>query len=178
MKISYAVTVCNEFVEIQKLVNFLLEHKRLQDEIVILYDEAHGDPRVEEFLRAKSINGGFNWHSGIFNNHFSEWKNHLNELCFGDVIVNLDADELPSEEMIENLPTLLENYPEIDLFRVPRINLVEGLTQEHINQWGWDISTLEGFEEEKILDLSNPKDLDEYNLLKKYNLIIKEDKIP
>ena len=29
MKISYAITVCNEFVEIQNLVRFLLENKRL-----------------------------------------------------------------------------------------------------------------------------------------------------
>ena len=33
MKISYAITVCNEFVEIQKLVLFLLDHKRKEDEI-------------------------------------------------------------------------------------------------------------------------------------------------
>ena len=38
MKISYAITVCNEFVEIQKLVLFLLDHKRDEDEIIILYD--------------------------------------------------------------------------------------------------------------------------------------------
>ena len=39
MKISYAITVCNEFLEIQKLVPFLLDNKRQQDEIVILYDQ-------------------------------------------------------------------------------------------------------------------------------------------
>ena len=35
MKISYAITVCNEFVEIQKLVLFLLDHKRIEDEIFV-----------------------------------------------------------------------------------------------------------------------------------------------
>ena len=34
MKISYAITVCNEFVEIQRLVSFLLTHKRKEDNIV------------------------------------------------------------------------------------------------------------------------------------------------
>ena len=38
MKISYAVTVCNEFIEIQRLITFLLEHKRPQDEIVVQQD--------------------------------------------------------------------------------------------------------------------------------------------
>jgi hypothetical protein len=49
MKISYAITVCNEFIEIQRLVRFLLQHKRIQDNIVILYDEVNGDPEVENF---------------------------------------------------------------------------------------------------------------------------------
>ena len=75
MKISYAITVCNEFVEIQNLVRFLLENKRPEDEIVILYDEKNGDEGVEFFLRAKSVNSSFAWHSAEFNDHFANWKN-------------------------------------------------------------------------------------------------------
>lgn len=59
MTVSYALTVCNEFVEIQRLVHFLLRHKRIQDNIVILYDEANGDPEIENFLRSHSVNGEF-----------------------------------------------------------------------------------------------------------------------
>ena len=65
MKITYAITVCNEFIEIQRLVGFLLQHKRLQDNIVILYDEANGDPEIENFLRSHSVNGEFSWHNSI-----------------------------------------------------------------------------------------------------------------
>ena len=61
MKISYAITVCNEFVEIQKLIPFLLKHKRYEDEIVVLYDINNGHEGIEQFLRAKSINGEFSW---------------------------------------------------------------------------------------------------------------------
>jgi len=35
MKISYAIPVCNEFVEIQRLITFLLENKRSEDENII-----------------------------------------------------------------------------------------------------------------------------------------------
>ena len=42
MKISYAITVCNETREIQNLVSFLLKHKRVEDEIVILFDSING----------------------------------------------------------------------------------------------------------------------------------------
>jgi hypothetical protein len=58
--ISFSLTVCNEFIEVQRLVQFLLQHKHPQDNIVILYDEANGDPEVENFLRTHSINGKTN----------------------------------------------------------------------------------------------------------------------
>ena len=140
MKISYAITVCNEFIEIQRLVNFLLQHKRAQDNIVILYDEANGDPEIESFLRSHSINGEFSWHKGKFNNHFADWKNKLTSLCTGDYIFQIDADEYPSEDLIQSLPEMLELNPEMDIFLVPRVNTVEGLTPEHIAKWGWNVT--------------------------------------
>ena len=140
MKISYAITVCNEFVEIQRLVNFLLQHKRIQDNIVILYDEANGDPEIESFLRSHSINGEFAWHKGKFDRHFADWKNKLTSLCSGDYIFQIDADEIPAEDLMKTLPELLEANPEMDLFLVPRVNTVEGLTQEHILKWNWGVN--------------------------------------
>ena len=140
MKISYAITVCNEFLEMQKLVTFLLDNKRQEDEIVILYDQGNGDKGIEEYLRSKSVNGAFNWHSGTFGGNFSDWKNKLTSLCNGDYIFNIDADEMPTEELINNLPYILEINPEVDIFLVPRINTVEGLTQEHIQKWRWNVN--------------------------------------
>jgi hypothetical protein len=140
MKISYAITVCNEFLEIQKLVTFLLDNKRQEDEIVILYDQGNGDKGIEEYLRSKSVNGDFNWHQDIFKGHFADWKNKLTSLCSGDYIFNIDADEMPTEELITNLPYILEVNQEVDIFLVPRVNTVEGLTQEHIRQWRWNVN--------------------------------------
>jgi len=140
MRITYAITVCREFVEIQRLVHFLLQHKRLQDNIVILYDEANGDSEVETFLRTHSINGEFAWHKAKFNRHFADWKNKLTSLCSGDYIVNIDADEIPNQYLVENLPNILELNPDIDVYRVPRVNTVKGITEEHIRVWGWRVN--------------------------------------
>jgi len=140
MKISYAITVCNEFVEIQKLISFLLQHKRDEDEIVVLYDEVNGDEEVENFLRAKSVNLDFMWWNGVFNNHFADWKNTLRERCNGDYIFQIDADELPHCDLIANLPSVLENNPENEVYLVPRVNTVEGLTNEHISKWRWNVN--------------------------------------
>ena len=139
MKISYAVTVCNEFVEIQKLVNFLRENKRRQDEIVVLYDQKNGDVQIEDFLRAKSVNSEFAWHPGDFKNHFADWKNKLTSYCSGDYIFQIDADEMPDWYLIQYLPVILEANPDNDVYLVPRVNTVEGLTQEHIAKWGWKV---------------------------------------
>ena len=38
MKISYAITVCNEHKEIEKLLRFLFEHKRTEDQVVVQMD--------------------------------------------------------------------------------------------------------------------------------------------
>lgn len=140
MKISYAITVCNEFIEIQRLIHFLLEHKRIQDEIIVLFDEQNGDIEVENFLRSHSINGEFGWHKGKFNNHFADWKNKLTGFCKGDYIFQIDADEIPNEHLINNLPYVLEHNLAVELYAVPRVNTVEGLTPEHIQRWGWGVN--------------------------------------
>jgi hypothetical protein len=140
MKISYAITVCNEFVEIQKLISFILKNKRNEDEIIILFDSKNGDPAIEEYLRSHSVNGEFIWVKGEFGNHFADWKNKLTKLCSGDYIFQIDADELPHTKLMESLPEILEKNSHNDVFLVPRVNTVEGILDEHINKWGWRLN--------------------------------------
>jgi len=142
MKISYGITVKDEIVEIQHLLIFLLKNKRQQDEIVILFDSMNGSSSVEDYLRANSINDdcGFKWYPYPFNGHFADLKNYLNSWCTGDYIFQIDADETPDEELMKQLPDVLENNSNIEVFLVPRINTVKGLTQEHVQKWGWNIN--------------------------------------
>ena len=174
MKISYAITVCNELEEIKILIPFLLEHKRPQDEIVILYDEKNGDEEVLNFLLPYNIKPNVQtWRSFDWNNNFADWKNKLNDYCTGDYIYQIDADEMISQYMIENLSTILEMNPNVDLIFVPRINTVDGITQEHIDKWNWKLSTIASHVNEKIIDTES----DEYKLLKNGGFIIEEKDI-
>ena len=141
MKITYAITVCNEFIEIQRLVHHLLKNKRVQDDVVILYDSKNGNPDIETFLRSHSVNGEFMWHMSEFEGHFADWKNKLNKLCTGDYIFQIDADEIPTKTLLEYLPDIIEGNPTVDVLLVPRINTVEGLTDKHIQQWGWNLNS-------------------------------------
>jgi hypothetical protein len=140
MKITYAITVCNEFKEIQKLVTHLLKHKRIQDNIVILFDSKNGDSEIEAFLRSHSVNKDFAWHKAEFEGHFADWKNKLTSLCKGDYIFQIDADEMPHDKLLEVLPLILEENFDCEVFLVPRVNTVTGLTLGHIKKWGWDVN--------------------------------------
>ena len=134
MKISYAITVCNEFEEIQKLIPFLLENKRKEDEIVVLFDKQSGTAEVWSYLNEQDIK----LEAKSFKHHFADWKNYLTSLCSGDYIYQIDADEIISAYVLDNLPMILQ-YNSIDVLKVPRINTVKGLTQEHIQKWGWRV---------------------------------------
>ena len=139
MKLSYAITVCDEFVEIQKLIPFLLKHKRYEDEIVVLYDSKNGSKSIETFLRANSINGEFSWHMGEFGGHFANWKNKLTDYCSGDYIFQIDADEMPTTYVLDMVPEVLQ-HNSVDVIKVPRINTVDGITPEHIETWKWGVN--------------------------------------
>jgi len=141
MKISYAIPVCNEIVEITRLLNFLKTRINKEDEIIILFDSNNGSPSVEQFLRAKSVNPTFfQWYPYHFDGHFANMKNHLKSLCTGDWIFQIDADELPHESLIINLKEVLKLNPTTEMFMVPRVNTVNGLTQEHVNKWRWNVN--------------------------------------
>jgi len=141
MKISFAITVCNELEEIKRLVLFLFEHKRKEDEIVILYDEKNGNPEILDFLLPyNKFPHVQTWRGFDFEGNFANWKNKLNDYCQGDYIYQIDADEMISEYMVKNINQMLEMNPDVDLIFVPRINTVDGLTEEHINKWGWSVN--------------------------------------
>ena len=141
MRISYAIPVCNELVEITNLLNFLKDKIDKEDEVVVLFDSNNGSKAVEEYLRAKSVNPTFfSWYPYKFNGHFANMKNHLKSLCTGDWIFQIDADELPHESLIVNLKEILKVNPTIELLLVPRVNTVEGITEQHINKWNWRIN--------------------------------------
>lgn len=137
MKLSYGLTVCNEHEEIKNLIEFLLERIDQEDEIVVVYDQNRVTDEVMDVLNSYQdsiLSYPFN-----FQQNFLENKNFMNSKCTGDYIFQLDADELPHEFLLSNLKTIL-NSNLVDLLITPRKNLVEGLTQEYIKKWRWNVN--------------------------------------
>jgi len=135
MKISYAVTVCSEIVEVERLLTQLLAQKHSEDEVVVLYDN-NGTKEVLDYLQTVE---GIKLVWDNFDGHFADWKNKLTALCTGDFIFQIDADEYLADECVDLMHQILESNPEVDLYFVPRINTVSGLTEEHIQKWGWRV---------------------------------------
>tara|TARA_R110000822_G_scaffold119951_2_gene253208 strand:- start:166 stop:810 length:645 start_codon:yes stop_codon:yes gene_type:complete len=144
MKLSYAIPVCNEIDEIKRLLTFLIENKRDEDEIVIVYDSVNGTKEVREYLVSVDPGTSYQplqdypvrWYSYEFDGDFGKMKNWLTDMCTGDYVFQIDADEMVDEYVIGILPQVLEHNV-VDVIMVPRINTVEGLTPQHVSKWGW-----------------------------------------
>ena len=135
MKISYAIPVHNEYEEIDRLLQHLLKYKNEVDEIVVQCDQGNTTGNVYKVL--DKYKGQIKVIEFPLNRDFASFKNNLKNNCEGEWIFQVDADEIPDEYLIQTLPYILKNNPNTEVFWVPRINTVHGITREHIQKWGW-----------------------------------------
>ena len=118
MKISYSILTHNETESLSKLIDFLVINKDENDEIVIL-DDFSDNKETQRILDATV---------SIYDIKFEQ--RHLNK----------DADEIPNKELVKNIKEVIALNPEIELYWIPRVNTVEGITQQHIEKWGWNVN--------------------------------------
>lgn len=140
MKLSYAITACNEVEETFRLINQLLNYKGENSEVVVLLDMPKAPNELVEYLELQANADKITLIESDFDNDFAQWKNLLNSECKGDWIFQLDADEYLDPNLIVNLEDILDTNLDKDLIVVPRINTVEGLTEAHIQKWGWKVN--------------------------------------
>jgi len=138
MKISYSILTHNETDSLEKLLRFLVKWKQPQDEIVIL-DDYSDDEKTKQILDFYVSTHDIVFEQRNLLNDFASQKNHLKSMCSGDYSFNLDADEMVSRWLMKNIHGILEEN-EIDLVYLPRIKTVDGLTEQHAQQWGWSVN--------------------------------------
>ena len=138
MKISYGITVHNEADELNKLLEILIHKTDVEDEIVICDD--FSDEDTQFVIRSWAQQYGHDKVIKVYKRHlqgdFASQKNSIIDNSVGDYIFHIDADEYPHEVLLRDIKQVLE-MNDVDLVWVPRVNTVEGITQEHMNQWGW-----------------------------------------
>ena len=150
MKISYGITVYNEHTELDNLLHHLSINIRDEDEVVVTQDISQVGSKViqqDEFYALEKIFEKYEYHDYFepkqlkvntfkFNKDFSALKNYTKSKCSGDYVFHIDADEIPNESLIKQLPQILE-INDVELVWVPRINLVNGITDFHMKLWNW-----------------------------------------
>jgi glycosyltransferase involved in cell wall biosynthesis len=138
MKISYGITVHNEADELNKLLEILIHKTDVEDEIVICDD--FSDEDTQFVIKSWAQQYGHDKVIKVYKRHlqgdFASQKNSILDNSVGDYIFHIDADEYPHETLLEQLKLILE-VNDVDLIWIPRVNTVEGITQEHIDKWGW-----------------------------------------
>ncbi len=146
MKISYGITVHNEADELNRLLETLIHKTDVEDEIVICVDG--NDEKVQEVIMSWVQQYGSDdidkkkdiiVYNRKLENDFAAHKNSVIEKSTGDYIFHIDADEYPSDALLLHMKPILEAN-DIDLIWVPRINTVDGLTESHIQKWGWKVT--------------------------------------
>ena len=134
VSISFAITASTEHLELKRLLTLLTQNIRDIDEVVLQVDSTTVTQEVRnvisEYPSVKFI-------EFPLNNHFGNFKNNLKSYCTGDYIFQIDADELPEKTLIQSLPTVIEQNPTVGLFHIPRVNIVDGITEHHIEKWNW-----------------------------------------
>jgi len=137
LKISYGITVHNEAEELKRLLNILTDKIDKEDEIVICIDG--DDEKVEAVLGEYLSENEAIVYKRKLDGDFAAHKNSVIEKSTGDYIFHIDADEYPSDALLLHMKPILEAN-DIDLIWVPRINTVDGLTESHIQKWGWKVT--------------------------------------
>ena len=150
-----------------------IQAKNTGDEIVILDDYSDNPKTIEILNEATKLPFVTLLHHRL-NKNFGEHKTAGSRACKKDYIVQLDADECLHPTLLENLHDIVTINPEVELFRVPRVNIVRGITQNDVRRWGWRLSEEPNmWEIETVLDDRS----EEYMFLKQNNLIISEEMV-
>ena len=169
--ITYCVTVCNELEELTQLMNHLQEHIDPNDQILVQYDEGGVTDEVKDYLNIVSKMHENHKVVGFpLNDHFANFKNNLKKHADGIFLFQIDADELPHFYLLQNMRNIIDMNKDVDLFFIPRINTVDGITQSHLDKWGWKVIKVPTQTNEKEMDVES----EEYILLQKLDYIIEE----
>jgi len=136
INVSFAITVCNEAFELERLLKQLGDAMIQGDEIIVQVDNNNVTQDVLDVLYRANGKISSKVHYSL-NKDFAQFKNNIKKHCTKDYIYFIDADEEVNEQQISLTRQILDLNPSMDCFLVPRINTVEGLTERHIQQWGW-----------------------------------------
>lgn len=137
IQIAYIIGTHNEGKSIKLLVDSLLKDIEKDDEI-ILVDNNSTDPLtlsiLDEYRLTLQVH---NYDKPI--KDFSDYKNYKKSLTTAHYIFDLDGDEMVNTTLVKTLREIIINNHLVDVFTVPRVNIVEGITPEYAASVGYTL---------------------------------------
>lgn len=133
--ITFAITVADEEAEFSRLLDSLSPYLLEGETILVLADEKKVTPKIIEICKQRSIEQYF----FDFRGNFSEFKNEILKKASTNYIFQIDADEQIPPSLVVTL-RLLAAKGEYDCYAIPRINIVRGITEDHLIKYGWRIN--------------------------------------
>ena len=138
--ISFGLTTHNEGHYIGELMDQLIPYcEKTGDEIVVVDDDSTDDYTLQ-LLYNYADSDRIRLYQHALDNDFAGHKNYLNSLCEGDYIFQIDADEKFHNNLLTYLHDIVYNNTNVDMFLIPRVNVVTGLTNDDIKRWGWSVN--------------------------------------
>jgi len=136
--ISYGITVCNEAEELDSLLTFLFKFLDENDEVIVLQDVTVKDAGVTSVI--EKYKEKVTHKETFLNGDFASFKNELIKSATKDYLFQIDADEIPQDSLMKSIKNVLKKKSGFDMFFIPRINTVDGITEEHIIKWNWNLN--------------------------------------
>lgn len=134
MFLSYLVTSHNETTCLDKLLGKLIEYKKNNHEIVLLDDYSDNKDTIAIIEKYKSH---ISYNQKKLDRDYGAHKNYGISLCKGLWIFQIDADERPTDLLLENIDEILNANEHNECIWIPRLNIFQGVTQNDIMSWGW-----------------------------------------
>lgn len=135
MFLSYLITSHNETDSLDLLLSKLIQYKKDNSEIVLLDDYSDNPATVSIIEKHKQ---SINFHQKKLQNDYGAHKNYGISLCKGEWVFQIDADELPTVTLLENIDVILQSNSNNEALWLPRLNYFVGVTQKDIEMWGWN----------------------------------------
>lgn len=142
MTISYLIAVHNEHEELKRLLDQLFQYLGVDDEIIIQGDQGKVTDEVVSVIRTRLKDKRVKYVEFPLNKDFATFKNNLLNQASKDYCFLIDADELLHPSLIGNVKELITGNPDIEMFVLPRFNVVKELTFEYAKSQNWNVQSL------------------------------------
>jgi len=134
--LSYLITSHNETASLDKLLDKLVKSKKENHEIVLLDDYSDNKETLSIIEKFKDK---VSFYQKKLDRDYGAHKNYGISLCKGKWIFQIDADEYPTDTLLENIDEILESNNNNEAIWLPRLNYFQGVTQQDTMMWGWQL---------------------------------------